>query len=207
MFKRLVATGIVVVVIALSVVITNAQTPYVAVYFDRTFQTEAKPPYPPPQPCPGVGVFDTLYVAASNFNILVTGAEFQIDYPALYMTWVGEWSPTFTHPQFGELAYWPVKLGTSPTGVSLGAGDITFQNGFAGAVRLLEVLIMWTCDVCTVEQGLIVNGNPLGFGTFPALIERETYIPYFGIGMTALVCATLPTEETTWSRVKALYTD
>ena len=196
MCKRVLATGFALMLIMLSFGITSAQTPFVAVYFDHAFQTEASPVAP--NPCPGIGVLDTLYFAATNFNAFLSGIEFQVHYPASII-WITDFDfpPTNTTPG--------TTLGNTVSGVSVGWANP--QNGFS-TVDIGKALIQWNCDQC--EQGfdlpIIVTGHPL-FAPNP----RATDFPGFqfinGVGLTSLICVTVPVEESTWGKVKSLYQD
>jgi hypothetical protein len=166
-----------------SVVVVSAQTsPFIAVYFDQAYQTEAK------NPCPGIGVFDNLYIALVNANVFVSGVEFAVNYPP-QLTWVADLNTP------------PVTVGNTPNGISMGFA--LPQNGFS-ALEVCQVLVMWNCDGCSVfNVPVVVTANPntgfLGFTDFP------NYSLFPAVGLTSLICATVPTEETTWGKVKSLY--
>ncbi len=158
-----------------------AQTPYVQVYFDPGHtQTTSD--------CPGMQI-DTLYVVAHNFNAWLTAIEFSITYPA-EMNWLADMAST------------PLVIGNSPAGVALAFP--TPVNGF-DAVEVMQVMVMWQCSACGASTNipLVVAPHPqTGF-------VRATRYPDNGfinaVGMTSLLCATVPVEETTWGQIKALY--
>jgi hypothetical protein len=196
MSKRVLATGFALMLIMLSFSVTSAQTPFVAVYFDHAFQTEASPVAP--NPCPGIGVLDTLYIAATNFNAFLSGIEFQVHYPPS-LIWITDFDtpPTVAVPG--------ATFGNTPTGISVGWANP--QNGFF-TVEICKVLVQWNCDDCDVtDQPIIVTGHPL----FVPAIPRATDFPNFqfinGVGLTSLICVTVPVEESTWGKVKSLYQD
>jgi hypothetical protein len=194
MSKRVLATGFALMLIMLSVSVTSAQIPFVAVYFDHAFQTEASPVAP--NPCPGLGVLDTLYIAATNFNAFLSGLEFAVSYPPSIM-WLNDFD--FTTPTNGA-----ITLGATPTGISVGWSMP--RNGFF-TVDVGKVLILWQCEQCIQSnQPIVVTGHPL-FAANP----RATDFPYYqlidGVGLTSLICVTVPVEESTWGKVKSLYTD
>lgn len=183
-----VATLLVFVLMVISAVTVSAQTPFIAVYFDDSYQTESTIA---PGGCPGVGVLDTLYIALTNANAWVSGVEFAVDYP-----------PQITH--MADLGTQPVTVGTTPTGISMGWG--TPQNGYS-TVPICAVMVLWNCDACPADPGdgipMVVLPNPatnfLGYTDFP------NFVPFNAVGLTSYVCATVPTEDTTWGKVKALY--
>ena len=184
MCRRVFATGFALLFLVLSVGIASAQTtPFIAVYFDRTFQIEDQ------NPCPGVGVVDTLYVELVNADVFVTGVEFAVNYPP-EMTWMA------------DLNTQPVTVGATPSGFSMGWG--TPQNGFGVALDVCQVLVIWNCDGCAVtDVPIVVTTHPstgfIGFTDFP------NFNQFPAVGMTSLICATVPTEETTWGQIKSLY--
>jgi hypothetical protein len=166
---------------ALMAVGVQAQTPTLNVFFDQAFTRIDKD-------CPAGGGVDSAYVVAKDFNCFVTGIEYSINYPTS-MTWLSDYATP------------PVTLGTTPTGISEGFGYPV--NGYVPFI-VAKILFLWNCDGCTVENDpLIVAPHPLtGF-------VRATDYPRFdfvyAIGMTSLVCATVPTEESSWGRIKSLY--
>ena len=173
---------LVAVALMATVVAVSAQAPYIAVYFDQYHTQETKD-------CPGF-VVDYWYVAAVNFNTFITGADFAIQYPAA-VTWLA------------DLNMPPVTIGNTLTGVSMAFA--LPQNGY-GSFELCQVKVFWNCDACVVpyvNNQVRVVPNPvtgfLGVTDYP----QYNLIP--GNGLTALICATVPAEETTWGQVKSLY--
>jgi hypothetical protein len=166
----------------------SAQVPNVQIYFDDNLtETQGY--------CGGVAVLDTLNVACNNFNMLMTSIEFSIVPPAVDAIWVGDLQVP------GALA-----LGTSPTGVS-----ITYpipKNAYFPFV-CMRYVILWNCADCnsaTPNDPLIVTGHPYT-GVITA-IEWQTYRQVLGVGMTSLICPQgVSTEESTWGRVKSLYSE
>lgn len=182
-----IATTVVFALLLVAVIganVASAQTPFIAVYFDNALTSQTKD-------CPGP-VADVLYVALSNANTFVSGAEYAITYPAS-ISWLA------------DTGLPPVALGNSPTGISLGFN--LPQNGFF-AVHLQQALIIWNCQACVVSNDPItVVPHPLN----PAGKVQYTDWPNFdlfdAVGLTSLVCAVVATEETTWGQVKALYSE
>lgn len=177
-----IATLVVVALLATAVAV-GAQTPYIAVYFDQYHTQET-------ETCQGIGNLDTWYVAAVDFNVFITGAEFAIQYP-----------PAVIH--LADVNTPPVTIGNTLTGVSMGWP--LPQNGY-GLLSVCQVQVFWNCDYCVapfLNNAVRVVAHPvtgfLGVTDFP----NFNLVP--GIGLTALICATVPVEDTTWGQVKALY--
>jgi hypothetical protein len=180
-----------VVAFALTVVVigaASAQIPFIAVYFDQYYSVEALPPPPCADPCPGIGVIDYAWIALVNANRFVTGVDFAVNYPP-EMIWLA------------DLDTQPVLIGSTPTGFSMGWG--LPQNGFA-PVPICKVKFMWNCAGCpapNIPVKVVANPNTgdLAFTDFPS------FAIYPAVGLTALICACVPAEETTWGQVKALF--
>ncbi|MEE9271144.1 MAG: hypothetical protein V3V49_12885 [Candidatus Krumholzibacteria bacterium] len=168
--------------------ILSAQTPFVAVYFDEKIQVEAATcPIAPPGT-----VVQRLYVAALNFNAMINAIEFQITFPP-ELQYIGEnyLMPTLTN-------------GTTPTGLQLGfLGGAVDANT---ALILVEVVLLWQCSACTGTSNapITVGPNPRT-GLLGAFVLGDPDVEIPGVGLTALICPTVPVEPTTWGRVKALY--
>lgn len=185
MFKRIFA--MVLTVVILSVGLASAQTPFIAVYFDKAWQVGGNPLLGGDS-CPGIGVVDSLYIALVNANAFVSGVEFAVTFP-----------PEMIH--LSDFDKQPVSVGTTVTGFS--QGWALPPNGYT-AVYICGVQFMWNCDGCPkVNCPITVVANPttgfLGFTDFPS------YTPIPAVGMKSLICATIPVEDTTWGQVKALY--
>jgi len=165
-------------------VAVSAQTPYIAVYFNSGYSQEAKD-------CPGVGVFDTWYVAAVNFNMFLSAADFMIQYPPA-VTWMA------------DLPVWTVSQGTTAIGYSVGFP--VPQNGYS-PVLLVKPLVMWNCAECVdpwMVNQIKVVANP-GTG-FLGAVDYPGYNLVPAQGLTALICPLpIATEQTTWGQIKATY--
>lgn len=174
-----IATLVVTALLA-TVVVASAQIPNIAVYFDEYYTQGSKD-------SPGALVLDTWYVVAKNANCFVTGAEFMIDYPALTM-----WLSDADTP--------PVTIGNTASGISMGYG--LPLNGY-NPVLLCKVNVMWMdgCIANNVPVTVVQNPNTLYLG----LVDFPNYDLVPAVGMVSLLCATIPTEESTWGQVKALY--
>lgn len=169
-----------------------AQVPTVQVYWDKGFtQTVIWPQ--------GVGVVDTVYVVASNFNMFMSTIEFSIAPPTEYAVWSGD-----VHLP-GSL-----HLGQSNTGVTI-TYPIPLNAFLPVAVMKYEITYLRygcpsICDVCppVVYDQILVEPHPYT-GLIEA-IEWNTYRAVQGAGMSTRVCPyPISTEHTTWGRVKSLY--
>ena len=176
------ATMVVVALMASVVVVSAQTTPFIAVYFDRSFQVEAQ------DPCPGFGVLDTLYIELVNADAFVSGVEFKVEYPPV-LGWLADFDQQ------------PATIGTTPTGFSMGWAIP--QNGLSSAVDICKVLVQWTCDGCPGPFEIKVVPNP--FTSFLGYTDFPDYNLLPAVGMTSLICPTIPTQETTWGKVKSLY--
>ncbi|UCG50431.1 MAG: hypothetical protein JSW58_09455 [Candidatus Latescibacterota bacterium] len=131
---------------------------------------------------------DTLCVYAYNFSDLLAGFEFAISYPPAVI-WVA------------DIVTADVVQGTTPTGISIGYG-MPVVTPFL----MMRVLVMWNCDNCEppfLDNPIIVIPHPI-----TSRLAAVRWLDGFwisAIGMTTMICSTLPAEETTWGKVKALY--
>lgn len=160
----------------------SAQTGTIGVYFDAGLSVEAKDC---PGPAPG-----KLYVGAAGFGIQIIGAEYQVIYPPSII-----WLADSATP--------PATLGVSPTGISMGYP--LPLNAF-GSTLLQTVEILWNCTGCaSTNEPIIVVDNPITADPGVLVVRWPDFALVPGVGLTALVCATIPTQETTWGGVKALF--
>lgn len=159
----------------------QAQTPNVGVFFDHSFSRMDKD-------CPAGGGVDSAFVVASNFNAFLSGIEYSVNYPTS-MTWLSDYGTP------------PVTIGSTPTGIS--EGFALPQNGFSPII-VAKILFLWNCGGCVVtDDPIIVSPHPLS--GFVRATDFPNYDLINAVGMTSLVCATVPAEETSWGRIKSLY--
>ena len=191
MYKRVIATaGVALVLFALSIGSAAAQSPYIAVFFETdgwgnyyTMQKDTPP---------GGGV-DQFYVVAMDLNALVMAFEYSITIPG---------SITYAT----EIPTGIINLGASPW--FMGGISIAYnlpQNGFK-PLLLSTVYFTWNAGDCVVtDDPIVVTHNPttgfFGYTLWPSFQK------YPISGMTSLLCATIATEETTWGKVKSLYSE
>ena len=188
MSKRAITTLFALLLLAFSFNIASAQTPFVAVYFDQQLQVESSTC---PSAAPGT-VSQQLYVAALNFNAFITGIEFQVNYPP--------------ELQFLGDVYPHVGIPVGNTAVGLRYGFTLAQNGNS-AILVAVATVIWQCRNCQgglSDVPVLVGPHPLsGLLQATSFPDPEVTIP--GVGLTALICPTVPVEETTWGGIKALY--
>lgn len=164
-----------------------AQTENFQVYFDDNYtQATAECPAAPPGT-----VLDTLYVVANNFNMWVSAGELSVQYPA-ELAWIADIPNT------------PLAIGSTPTGV---AYSWTLPQSAFGPFEVCKVLVSWMCNDCagTAFPGGQVIVQPHPQTGFARLVRYPDNVVVDGIGLTSLVCAQVPVEETTWGRLKALF--
>jgi hypothetical protein len=166
---------------------SNAQTPYFGVFFETdgwgNYSTMQKD-------TPPGGGLDLFYVVATDLNVLALGFEYSLIWPG---------SITYA----GETAAGDVVLGTSVSGISI-AFNLP-QNGFQ-QILLSTVNFVWNAGDCAVlDDPIHVIQNPntgfIGYTVWPS------FDAFPAQGLTSLLCATIPTEETTWGKVKSLYSE
>ena len=174
----------IVVVVALAGA-ASAQVPFIAAYFDQYYSQQTSP-----ISCPGIGVPGYLWISLRNTNAFITGVEFAVSYPP-EVIWMADQDTQ------------PVTVGNTPSGFSMGWA--LPQNGFFN-VPICKVLFLWNCDFCArANVPIPVVAHPvtgaLGYTDYP------TYAYHPAVGLTSLICQTIPVEETTWGQVKSLYSE
>lgn len=183
--KRILAVVFAVAIVSLGA-IANAQTPNVSIYFDdNASQTTADCPAAP------VGtVIDSFLVVANNFNMWMNGIEYAIDYP----------------PQIGFLAdiipAGRLSIGSTPIGIGI---TFPIPGSAFGAFVIQKVYFIWMCDGCDGNQNAPIAVVPYPSSGLVRAVRWPDLAVVPGVGMTSLICATVPAEETTWGKVKALY--
>lgn len=179
-----IATLVMAVLLA-TVIVANAQdVPNIGVYFDQYLSKMSSNGWDG-QPATQM---DTWYVVGNNFNCWVAGAEFKIDYPGVVM-----WMSDAGTP--------PVTIGNTSTGISMGFGLPV--NGFTPFV-ICQVNVLWLTPGCPQQNIPVpVVQHPYTFYLGGTDFPDYNLVP--AVGMTSLICPSVPTEDTTWGGVKALY--
>jgi hypothetical protein len=158
-----------------------AQTPFVGVFFDEPLTRMDKN-------CPNGGGVDSAFVVARNFNAFIMGLEYSINYGPT-VTWLSDYG------------YPPVTIGSTPTGIS--EGFPLPQNGFEPII-VCKIIFLWNCDGCTLtDDPIVVSPHPLT--GFVRAVDFPNYDFINAVGMTSLICATVPTQDTSWGKIKSLY--
>jgi hypothetical protein len=180
--KKVLAVVLTVAFVSMWAYAATAQTPHVVVFFDEhwTQTTEV---------CQGAGVFDTLFVVAVNFDMWMSAIEYSVDYPPS-VNW------------FADVPNTPLNIGNTPGGVA--STWSLPQNAFA-PLGVMNVVVQWTCDDCSLNQGDEITVRPHPLTGFIRAARWPDNVLFEGVGLTSLVCPVVPVEEKTWGGVKALY--
>ncbi len=185
--KKVLAAIFAVAIVGLGVYSVNAQTPNVTIYFDE-YASETSADCPTGE----IGtVDDEFLVVANNFNMWLNAIEYAIEYPAQI--------------EFGSdvLVDNTLALGSSPLGIAI---VFTIPGQAFGPLVVQKVEFTWMCDNCSEPN----QNAPVKVVPFPASgkirgLRYPDLLEVQGVGMTSLICATIPNEATTWGKVKALY--
>jgi hypothetical protein len=177
-FVIVVALGI----LAIGAQVANAQqVPYVMLYFDDFYVEGSKD-------CSD-GQVDSAFVVAKNFDLWLQAIEYKVDYP-LQMIWISDDVGT------------SLAIGSTPVGI---AQSWPLPQNAYEPYRIAKVIFLWNCfgGCVTTNVPVTIEPHPDTFKLralrWPDLSEMTA------IGMTSLVCATIPVEETSWGQIKALY--
>ncbi|UCG52820.1 MAG: hypothetical protein JSW58_04505, partial [Candidatus Latescibacterota bacterium] len=83
------------------------------------------------------------------------------------------------------------------------------QNGWK-PILICRSLVLWICDQCDpvyFDNRIIVDRHQLSANPYPQYTGFPTPTLFNAIGLTSLICTTIPAEETTCGKLKALYSD
>ena len=188
MYRRFIATGFALLLLVVCVGSVSAQTGYIAAYYDNGFSIESAN-------CPGDSTISTMYIAAVNWNMYVNGVQFKVNYPSGI-----EWILDFGYGT-------DIVLGTTPTGMARSWS--LPQNGYQ-PLLVCKVAFRWLCPLgcgSIPDQSVEVVGHPLLGNTVAATRWPDNALIQ-GVGLTATACPmTIPTENTTWGKLKAVFSD
>jgi len=176
-------------ILALGASIVSAQVPNVQVFFTSDYGAYGKTSLDQcPPGAPGT-VLDSMYVVASNFGCYISAIEYQVLYPP-QIYFLGDDTGT------------GLNIGTSPTGIAT-AWPFP-QNAFV-PYAVNKVKFLYMCQLCYdgSDIPIVVGPNP-GSG-FLRYTQWPDNTLINAVGMTSLICPTVPVEETTWGNIKALY--
>lgn len=163
---------------------TRAQAPTVQVYLDSQFHVVHRT-------CPPSGTVDTLYVVASGFSSPITDIEYSINLFGNF-AFIQDLIPT----GFSGIGY-------SGTGMRVSFGGPTNASG---NLLVQSIWGFWNCQPCGggafIPFIVVEPHNESGkiqATQWPDLAKVEAD------GGVNSLCGVLPTEPTTWGRIKALY--
>jgi len=176
-----------VIVFALSIlafgaqIVAAQQVPYIMLYFDDLYTVGS-------EDCPGIQP-DSAFIVVKNFDMYLQSIEYQVIYPP-EMVWIGD--------DAGDA----LVIGNTRDGIAE-AWQYP-QNAFV-PFAVAKVSFMWNCTGgCPVKNiPIIIGPNPSSFKL--RALRWPDFFEINPIGMTSLVCATIPVEETSWGKIKALY--
>ena len=171
-------------IISLGTSIVSAQTPNVQVHFNEYFGQSHLGQCPPD---PLLTKIDSFYVVANNFNMWMSAIEYQINFP-MQIVPLGD--------NTGGL-----NIGSSSTGI---ATSWPFPINAFSPVLVNKVTFLYNCQLCFTQDIPIVV-VPHSVTGFIRAVRWPDNAVINGVGMTSLICPTVPAEETTWGNIKALY--
>jgi len=181
--KSLLIFATVFAIVSLGSLAVQAQVPYIQVFFDNGFsRSDASCP-------PGPAVPDTIHVAAVNFNSYIQAAEFMVSLPAQLI-------------YLGDIYVSPLHIGNSQTGVAL-SFDVPV-DGVGKPAHLMSLNVAWGCSNCLV-QDIPVDVLPHPTSGLVRIVTWPDLVTIDGVGMRALICPTVATEESSWGQIKNLY--
>jgi hypothetical protein len=170
-------------IISLGTSIVSAQTPNVQVFFEGG--TAHLPECPPDMPGTVLG---HMYVVASNFNMWIAAIEYGTSFPpqlnVLGMTTGG--LDIIEPPFAGVATSWPFPI-----------------NGFSPVV-VNDITFIYNCQLCFETDIQVVLG-PHPVTGFVRAVQWPDNTIVNGVGLVSTICSTIPTEDTTWGSIKALY--
>ena len=185
----LVLAAAVAITICLGADSAGAQVPYVQPYFDELHTVTVL------NSCPTEPI-GRLYIVAHNWGIFMSAIEYQILYPP-QITFLGDFIDDANM----------LSIGQSPSGIALAWKNVP---GLAFKSLLLqEVSVFYTCTACDDQDiAVTVVKHPASDPTQPNYMVRALDFwqnEFWGIGMTAVICPTVPVEQTTWGGIKSMY--
>ena len=183
--RKVLAVVLAVAVLGFTAYTADAQVANVQVYFDANFtQTQAI--------CGGVGIPQDLFVVANNFGMFMSAIEYKVVLP-----------PSLFY--IAEVTTAPVIVGNALAGVAMSWA--VPQDAF-GALGVSRIIATWQCNDCAfdlvADEPIVVVPHPIS-GLVRAVRWPDNTL-FNAFGLTSIVCAdVVPTEETNWGKVKALY--
>ena len=167
------------IVLLAGAAVASAQVPNVEFHFKHVGEAEIV--------CGGMDVLDTAFVVANNFAMWMSAIEYQVVYPP-EMLFLGD--------NTGGL-----NIGNSMMGI---ATSWPFPINAFGSAIVNTVTFVWKCDGCP-RTDIPVPVVPHPITGFVRAVRWPDNALISGIGMTSLICPTIPIEETSWGKIKEIY--
>jgi hypothetical protein len=176
-------------ILSLGASIVSAQIPNVQVFFTSDWGTYGATHLDQCPPDPPGTVLDSVYVVASNFNMWISAIEYKVNWPMPHFIILGE--------ETGGL-----DIGNTSTGIST-AWPFPI-NGYS-PVAVCKVRFLYGCQLCLEGTDVPVTVVPHPISGLIQAIRWPDNAIFTGVGMESRICPTIPTEDTTWGNIKALY--
>jgi hypothetical protein len=124
---------------------------------------------------------------ASNFGMWMSAIEYGIIYPPQLL---------FIGDDTGGL-----DIGNSASGI---ATSWPFPINAFSPVLVNKIKFFYLCQLCyETDIPIVVVQHPIT--GFLRAVRWPDNVLFNGVGLTSLICPTVPAEETTWGNIKALY--
>jgi hypothetical protein len=175
-----------------SMVNAGGPIPNVQVYFTSDWGTYGQTALVECPDAPHNTVLDSFYVVASNFNMWMIGIEYFLSLPFQI------------NPLAQEVPNGGLVIGTAWIFPGIAISWPLPQNAFV-PFAVTKIKFLYRCTLCQDGTDIcihVLNHQDTGF----VRAVRWPDITFVnGIGMTSMICPTVPVEETTWGGIKALY--
>ena len=167
------------IVLLAGAAVASAQIPNVEFHFKHAGEAVAE--------CGGMDVLDTAFVVVNNFSMWMSAIEYQVIYPPEMLLFLDNTTG--------------LNLGTSATGI---ATSWPFPiNAYSSAI-VNTVWFWWKCEGCP-SFNIPVQVAPHPYAGHLRAVRWPDNALINGIGITSLICPTIPTEETSWGKIKEIY--
>ncbi len=171
-------------VVALGVLVASARAwpTNVEIHFSNGREAIDCPDAPPGT------IIDSLYIVGRFFSCCPVMVEYKVTYPgALTRLSDNTGGLDIGDSYAGIITSWPSPL------------DCLYE------CVLNKVIFLWMCQGCAdTNIPIVVVPHPLWQCFRYKCLWPDDYI-HCAIGMTSLICSTLPIEKTTWGQIKELY--
>jgi hypothetical protein len=178
----------------------QAQIPHVKIYF-VTPDLPGDPYYWQETGCKAPGTLDTLVVVARNFG-WIQGIEYCIEYPSCIF-WIADFGTPVTTIGFTP-CYHPSGQGGISSAFQLPLNSNAVVPPGVPKPMVAKVLIQW--GTCPPDTPICVRPHQLFGG--PRATRWPDNVLIYGIGNCGMICPdAVPTEDTTWGQIKAMYNE